>query len=118
MSYTLASTEIKPPDNMQERNSTQVAQQRTMSGAVGRDYFGSNKRIWTLNYKNCKKTAYDTINTIYQAYLTSGTAVAWVSTETNYAISATTVHVDLLTRGFDVQGEDYISDFTLTLTEA
>lgn len=118
MSYTLNATQIKPPDNMQEHNSTQVAQQRTLSGAVGRDYFGSNKRVWTLNYKNCKKSAYDTINTIYQAYLLSGTAVSWTSDETNYAISATTVHVDLLTRGFSVQGDDYISDFTLTLTEA
>jgi len=118
MSYTLNGTDIKAPNTLQENNSTQVAQQRTLSGAIGRDYFGSNKRIWTLSYSNCKKSAYDTINTIYQAYLTSGTAVAWVSTETNYAISATTVHVDLLTRGFSVQGEDYLSDFTLTLVEA
>jgi hypothetical protein len=118
MSYTLNGTAIKAPNTMQENNSTQVAQQRTLSGDVGRDYFGSNKRIWTLGYKNCKKSAYDTINTIYQAYLTSGTAVTWVSDETNYAISSTTVHVDLLSRGFSVQGDDYISDFALTLTEA
>ena len=118
MAYLLSSTQIKAPDTMTEANSTQVAQQRTLSGAVGRDYFGSNKRVWVLNYKSTKKSAYDTINTIYQAYLVSGTAVAWESTETNYTVSATTVHVDLLTRGFSVQGEDYISDFTLTLTEA
>lgn len=118
MSYLLAATQIKAPDTLNETNSTQVAQQRTLSGAVGRDYFGSNKRVWTLQYKNCKKSAYDTINAIYQTYLSTGAAVSWESTEANYTVSATTVHVDLLTRGFSVQGSDYISDFTLTLVEA
>lgn len=118
MSYILAGSNIKAPQEMSESNSTQVAQNRTLSGAISRDYFGSNKRVWTLNYKNTKKADYDTIKTIYDSYLSTGTAQSWQVTETNYTISATTVHVDLIERAFSVRGEDYISDFTLTLTEA
>lgn len=118
MSYVLNGTTIRSPNEMQENNSTQVAQQRTLSGAVNRDYFGSNKRIWTLAYRTAKKADYDTINTIYQAYLSTGTAVSWQVTETNYTVSSTTVHVDLVERGFSILGESYLSDFDLILTEA
>lgn len=116
--YTLNGTQIKAPQALEETNNTQYAQQRTLKGSVTRDYFGSNKRVWRLSYKNVQKTDYDTINTIYQAYLSSGTAVAFVSTETNYSISSTNVHVDLQQRGFSVGGSDYISDFVLVLSEA
>lgn len=118
MAYLLSSTTIKAPQDMSVTNSTQVAQQRTLSGAINRDYFGSNKRRWVLSYKNIKKSDFDTINTIYTTYLSNATAVAWEVTETNYTISATTVHVDLLERNFSVHGLDYISDFDLILTEA
>jgi hypothetical protein len=118
MSYLLSSTSIRSPLSIDESNSTQVAQNRTLAGTVTRDYFGSNKRVWTLEYRNTKKADYDTINTIYTAYLASGTAVTWSSTETNYTISSTSVHVDLQVRKFSMSGSDYISDFTLILTEA
>lgn len=118
MSYVLSGTSIEAPNGMQEANETQMAQVRVLSGSIARDYFGSNKRRWTLEYKNKKKSAWDTINTIYQAYLSTGTAVAFYTDETNYTVSSTTVHVDLQTRGFSVQGTDYLSDFTLILTEA
>jgi hypothetical protein len=117
MSYLLSGTTIRGPYSIEESNSTQVAQQRTLSGAVGRDYFGSNKRIWTLEYKNTNPTAYTTIKTIYNTYLSTGTAVTWQSTETNYTIASTTVHIDLQIRQFSVRGSSYISDFTLILTE-
>lgn len=118
MAFVLSGSNIKAPNSLSESNSTLVAQQRVLSGAVGRDYFGSNKKTWELRYTNTTKTNYDTINTIYQAYLSSGTAVTWEVTETNYTISSTSVHVDLQERGFSVGGADYISDFTLVLTEA
>lgn len=118
MAYTLSGTEIKAPNSMSESNSTQVAQHRTLQGNITRDFFGDNKKIWALNYKNCNKTDYDIINTIYLAYLSSGTAVTWVVDETNYTVSSTSVHVDLLQRGFSVKGTDYLSDFDLILTEA
>lgn len=118
MSYILSGSTLRAPYSIRDTNSTQVAQNRTLSGAVTRDYFGSNKRIWSLEYRNTKKADYDTINTIYQAYLAAGTAVSWSSTETNYTISSTTVHVDLQVRNFTMSGTDYISDFTLTLVEA
>ena len=118
MSYQLGGSTIKAPQSLEETNNTQYAQQRTLGGTIGRDYFGSNKRIWKLSYKNIRKTDYDTINTVYQTYLSIGTPQTWVSTETNYAISSTTVHINLDTRAFSVGGSDYISDFVLTLTEA
>lgn len=118
MAYVLAGVSIRNPYELDESNSTQVAQNRTLGGAVTRDYFGSNKRVWTLEYQNTKKADYDIINTIYQSYLSTGTAQTWQVTETNYTVSLTSVHVDLVERAFKVRGTDYISDFTLTLTEA
>lgn len=118
MSYLLDSTTIKSPDSIKETNSTQVAQNRTLDGTVSRDYFGDNKRVWILDYRNTNKTQYDIIKTIYDSYLSTATAKTWQSTETNYTIASTNVHVDLLERGFSVKGTDYISDFTLILTEA
>ena len=118
MSYSLDSTIIKNPQEMTEINSTQMAQIRTLSGAVGRDYFGSNKRVWTLKYRNIQKSDYDTIKTIYTSYLTIGTAKSWSVSETNYTISATTVHIDLQQRDFTQKGSGYLSDFDLVLTEA
>lgn len=117
MAYLLSATTIKRPNAMEVSNSTQLAENRTLDGTINRDYFGSNKRVWALRYVNTKKADYDTINTIYQAYLSSGTAVTWEITETNYTVSSTTVHVDLLERGFSVKGGDYISDFDLVLKE-
>lgn len=118
MAYILNSTTIKAPQTIEETNSTQVAQQRALSGAVGRDYFGSKKRIWKFTYRNTKKADFDTLNTIYNTYLSNNTAVTFESTESNYTIASTSVHVDLLQRSFVMQGADYISDFTLILTEA
>ena len=118
MPYILSSTTLKRPTDMREENDTQVAQQRTLDGTVTRDYFGSNKRVWTLVYENTKKADYDTIKTIYDAYLASGDGVTWESTETNYTIAETNVHVDLQVRDFRVGGADYISNFVLILSEA
>ncbi len=118
MSYLLAGSSLRNPQQITETTSVQVAQQRTLSGAINRDYFGSKKRIWVLEYRNTKKADYDTIKTIYDTHLTSGAAQTWSSTEANYTIAATSVHVDLLVRKFTTSGTDYISDFTLTLTEA
>lgn len=116
--YTLDGTDIRAPSEFSEGNSTQVAQHRTLDGSIKRDYFGNNKKVWSLRYNNVNKTDYDTINTIYQSYLSTATAKTWVVSETNYTVSSTTVHIDLLQRGFSVKGSDYISDFDLILTEA
>ena len=118
MAYLLDSTTIRRPITISDTNSTQLAQNRTLDGSVTRDYFGSNKRVWVLEYENTTKTDFDAINTIYQSYLSTGTAKTWQVTETNYTVSSTTVHVDLRQRDFSVGGSDYISDFTLILTEA
>lgn len=118
MAYLLDGSTIRSPMQMTEQNSTQAAQHRVLSGSVTRDYFGSNKRVWELNYRNVLKADYDTIKTIYDSYLSTGTAKSWQVTETNYTVSSTTVHVDLRERDFKVGGENYISNFDLVLTEA
>jgi len=117
MSYTLNGTAIKRPNAMEEDNSTQVAQQRTLNGSINRDYLGSNKRTWRLQYRNTNATDYSTINTIYQTYLSDAAAKSWVVSETNYTVSTTNVHIDLVNRSFSVKGTDYLSDFDLILTE-
>lgn len=117
MSYLLDAQEIRRPYEVEERNSTQMAQHRTLDGSVRRDYFGDNKRVWILAYRNTKKADYDTIKAIYDDYLNTGTAQSWQVTETNYTIAATTVHVEVLERGFSIRGTDYLSDFDLILTE-
>jgi len=118
MAYILNATTIRPPSRVEESNNTQVAQIRTLQGTIGRDYFGSNKRVWKLDYKNVNATDYATIKAIYDSYLATATAKSWSVTETNYTVSATTVHIDLQQRSFSIKGSDYLSDFTLTLTEA
>lgn len=118
MSYILDSTTIRAPHSIEESNSTQAAQVRTLNGSINRDYFGSNKRVWKLDYRNTKKVDYDEIKTIYDSYLSTNTAKTWESTETNYTISSTSVHIDLQVRNFTWSGSDYISDFVVVLTEA
>lgn len=117
MAYILDSQEIRAPLSISEKNSTQVAVHRTLSGSIRRDYFGANKRSWELEYVNVTKSDFDVIKAIYDSYLNSGAAKTWQVTETNYTISLTSVHVDLLVRDFNVRGTSYISDFSLVLTE-
>lgn len=117
MAYVLNGTNIRNPQQLKETNSTLVAQQRALSGTVSRDYFGSNKKVWILNFRNTKKADYDTIKTIYDSYLSSAVAKTWEVTEANYTVAQTSVHIDLIERAFSVRGSDYISDFDLILTE-
>ncbi len=99
MSYLLDGTIIRRPNSMEEGNSTQYAQVRPLGGV--------NRRA-----------DYGVINTIYQSYLTNGSAKTFQSTEPNYTVAQTTVHVDLTVRQFTMPGSSYISDFVLILTEA
>lgn len=118
MAYILASTTIRNPVSLEESNATQVAQNQTLSGSITRDFFGSNKRVWTLNFENAKTTDYTTIYNIYQTYLSTATAQTFEITESNYTVASTNVHIDLKQREFGVRGSDYLSNFTLILTEA
>lgn len=121
MSWLLSGTSIRKPNSMSEENSTQVAQNRTLGGSINRDYFGSNKNVFTLTYQNVNYSDWLTIRTIYLSYLSLKTAKTWQITDTNYngaASSSLNVHVDMLTRDFNVPGSTYLSDFVLILTEA
>lgn len=117
MAYLLSGTTLRRPGTVDERNSTQMAQHRTLDGTISRDYFGSNKRVWILSYENVNTTDYTTIRNLYDTYLSNAVALTWEITETNYTVSQTNVHVDLVDRGFRVKGTDYLSDFDLVLTE-
>lgn len=117
MAYILDGVNIKRPNTFEESNDTQLAQNRTLDGSITRDHFGDNKRTWKLQYRNVNNTDYNTINTIYQAYLSDEMTKSWQVTETNYAVSSTSVHIDLKERGFSIKGTDYLSDFDLILTE-
>lgn len=115
--YILSGTEIRAPHELAEGNNTMVAQNRTLDGQINRDYFGSTKRTWVLEYNNVMPSDYSTIKAIHTTYLATNTPVTWEITEANYTVSSTTVHINLDERGFRVRGNDYISDFRLTLTE-
>lgn len=117
MSYSLGGTAIRRPTTMHESNNTQYAANRVLSGANTRDYFGANKRVWTLNYKTLNATDFATIYAVYQAFLTNKMPITFVVTEGNYPVN-TTVHVDFPDRDFSIPGSSYLSDNTLTLTEA
>lgn len=116
--YILDGSTIRSPMEMTEENTTQTVQHRTLDGTVSRDQFGDNKRRWILQYRNVTKADYDTIKAIYDSYLSTGTVKTFQSTETNYTVASTNVHVDLLEREFSVGGTSYISDFDLILTES
>lgn len=118
MSYLLNNTTIRRPKRMTVDNSTQYAENRTLNGTIARDYFGSNKRKWTLEFENLNVTDFAIIDALYQSYLSTKTVMPWAVTESNYTVSTTNVQVDFLTRGFTIPGSSYISNCTLILTEA
>lgn len=121
MSFLLSGSTIRRPVSINEENSTLMAENRTLSGTVGRDFFGTNKRVFTLNFENCNAADFSTINTIYTTYLATGTTVTFQITDSSYngyASTARSVHVDLLQRGFKTKGSDYLSEFSLVLKEA
>lgn len=117
MSYILAGQNIRRPKTLEEGNSTQYAQVRTIAGTNHRDFLGGNKRIWTLQYENVNISDYNTINAIYQNYLATKAAVTFQVSEVNYTVAQTNVHVDLTVRQFMMPGSSYISNFVLILTE-
>lgn len=118
MAYLLDSTTIRNPMNIEELTNDLFAQHITLNNAVGRDYFGDTKRVWALDYINTQPSEYNTIKTISDAYKSSVSTKSFQSTEANYLIAETFVHIDLVRRKFTVGGTDYISDFTLILTES
>lgn len=118
MAFVLDGTAIRRPGSIDENSSTQLAQHRTLDGTISRDYFGDTKRVWTLSFENTNPTDYTVIRTKYDTYISTGTTQTWEITETNYTVSQTRVHLDLVERGFTVKGTDYLSDFDLVLTEA
>lgn len=118
MAYLLNGSEIKRPSEIQERDSKQYAQHKTLDATVSRDSFGSAKRIWVLTYKNCNAADYNIIKTIRDTYRSNDTVISWESTESNYTIAETWVHIDMDNRVIGVPGSDYLSDFSVTLTEA
>lgn len=118
MAYVLSSTTIRRPVNINESDSTLVTEHKALDASVSRDYFGSNKRMWTLDYQNVNVDDYESINTIYQDYVSNSIPKSWQSTEPNNIIDITTVHVDLIQRDFTIHGYTMLSDFSLILTES
>lgn len=115
--YILDGIEIRNPHRVIESNSTQYAAHRVLSGRNARDYFGDNKRVWVLQFRNCNPADYATIKAIYTSYMDTNTTKSWEITETNYDVDETFVHIDVPDRDFNVRGADYLSDFDVILTE-
>lgn len=117
IAYILNGITIPMPHHISEENGTQYVQHRVIEGDINRDFFGNNKRVWTLQYRNSKKTNYDVIKSIYDHYLTSGQFATWEIQGDNYSVSETNVHIELPERHFSTAGRSYISDYELTLLE-
>lgn len=118
IAYYLSGNSIPGPQSMEETNSTLYAQVQVLEGSINRDYFGDNKRMWILHYKNTKPSVYDQLRGLYSSYLSTNSALDWEVTGENYQVEATSVHVDLPSRSFSPSASHYISDFDLILTEA
>lgn len=116
--YSIGGQKIKAPQQMKEGRVEQYAQQKALDGSVNRDYFSSRegtKRIWTLTYYNILPAAYNVIDAVYTIYKLTDTTQAFVVSDLSIS---TDVHMDLVDRDFSVSGNDYLSSFTLVLTEA
>lgn len=118
MSYILDGTVIRNPMNIEDQTIDQYAQNKALDATVRRDYFGDTKRIWVLDYVNAQPSEYAVIKTIVDAYKSTVQTKTFESTEGNYVISSRLCHLDLVKRRFNVGGSDYISDFSLVITEA
>lgn len=119
MAFSVGGIEIKRPKSIKEVRVEQYAQQKALDGTVSRDYFSSRvgtKRVWELSYDNVQPSDYNVIDGVYTTYKSTDTAQPWVSDYVNYDVGAT-VHMDLVNREFTQQGTDFISSFTLILTE-
>lgn len=117
MSFILDGTTIRSPHNLDELTEDLYAQQISLANHRSRDYMGDTKRTWALDYMNTKTADYTTIKAIWDSYKSTATGKTFESTEANYTIASTTVHIDMVRRSFTVGGTSYISDFTLILTE-
>lgn len=116
MAYLLGGVAIKRPTSMNWTRTSQYAQNKTLDGSVTRDYFGDDKNIWVLQYRNVSNSDYSAILARYDDYIANG--VRYFDS-TGEAISiGTLVHVSVDTRSFNVGGTDYLGDFSLILTEA
>lgn len=118
ITYVLNGIVIPPPQEMTETNSTLYAQIRVLQGDVSRKYYGDNKRMWILSYKNTKVATYDLIKELYDLYLNTNNLITWQITGDNYYVNESSVHIDIPRRTFSNSGETYISTFNLILTEA
>ncbi len=116
--YILDGAEIRRPHEISEGNSTQMAAQRTLDGSMSRDYFGSTKRIWNLQFVNIKPADYQVIRNIYDSYIATGDTKTFEITESAYTVASTPCHLDFVDRGFSVRGSTYLSDCELVITEA
>lgn len=116
IAYILNGVTIRSPHKITESNSTQYAQNRVLEGDINRDFFGDNKRVWSLDYRNLNKADYDEIKTLYELYL-QGSSLSWSITGDNYAVAATNVHVELKQKQMDNTGPHYLSNFRLILYE-
>lgn len=116
VAYILNGVTIRGPQRLTETNSTLYAQNRVLPGNVNRDFYGANKRVWILEYRN-NPTYYNVIKSIYDLYLSGGRTISWQVTGDNYSVSSTNVHVDLPERNFSARGTNYLSDYNLTLFE-
>lgn len=117
ITFILGGNSIRRPHEMEDSHSTQYAENRVLDGDINRDFFGDDKRVWQLVYRNATPDEYQQIKAAYANYLATNDPATWEVTGVYYTVDETLVHIDLIDRGFTASGTHYLSNFMLVLTE-
>ena len=111
MSYILGATTLPNPKEFFRAFVEVSAENVSLEGRTTKDIFKRKERF-TLKFQHLTPTEVANITSEYNAETTKDFQV----TETNMTIAATPVHIAFSTRNY-MKGNEYRSDFTLTLTE-
>ncbi len=112
MSYSLGDITLPNPSNFKRETIERAAMNHLMDGTHKKDITNRKERF-ILEYKNLTQTQVQAILSEYNLLTTRLFSVS----ETNLTINATSVHIDIPRRDYQVKGGEYREDLSLTLTE-
>ncbi len=111
MSYILGATTLPTPKEFFREFIEVSSENVSLEGRTTKDIF-KRKEKFTLKFQHITPAVVASILSEYNAETTKDFQV----TETNLTIAATPVHIGFSPRDY-MKGNEYRSDFTLTLTE-
>lgn len=112
MSYILNSVTLPNPQGFRREQIETGGTVVTIDGTMKKDITNRKER-YTLTYQMLTQAEASDILTIWNTQ----TTVNFQSTETNMAIGATPVHVEIEVREYNTRGNQYREDIVIILTE-